>query len=213
MGQLKLRLLYYNLSFTAFTSPLLMIIALATNYWLYSTEMVKETKIAKATTEYYTVPIQTMTTTNFLLNRNMLLTSGTTTPPLSLWSKPSFTLYTYSGGGGGGGRNTNYPGGGRTQQSSFNRTAIQSNSSSSLVTSLSSPAMPAMALTKFTSIFKKKIEFALTSTQSSLTSSTNKTSPTTMPTTTTTETSSTTPPIDYIVAYYGLWRVCKIIGL
>jgi hypothetical protein len=40
MGQLRKKLLYIGLSASAYTSPLLMILSLFTNYWLHSSETV-----------------------------------------------------------------------------------------------------------------------------------------------------------------------------
>jgi hypothetical protein len=40
MSRLRYRLLFYGLSLTAYLSPLLMIISLATNYWLFSSEKI-----------------------------------------------------------------------------------------------------------------------------------------------------------------------------
>lgn len=70
MVQLKLRLLFYNLSFSAYSSPLLMIIALATNYWLYSTELVKEPKLSPKKT------------TSFFHNQHLFNSLTSSTPPI-----------------------------------------------------------------------------------------------------------------------------------
>lgn len=40
MGELKNRLLFYGLSISAYISPMLMIISIMTNYWLFSTEKI-----------------------------------------------------------------------------------------------------------------------------------------------------------------------------
>ena len=40
MGRLKHRLLFYGLSFSAYLSPIVMIISILTNYWLFSVERI-----------------------------------------------------------------------------------------------------------------------------------------------------------------------------
>lgn len=57
MGHLKRRLLFYGLSISAYSSPLLMIISLATNYWLFSSEKITGQQILTKETTVHTTTL------------------------------------------------------------------------------------------------------------------------------------------------------------
>jgi len=61
MGRLKHRLLFYGLSFSAYFSPIVMIISILTNYWLFSVERI--TNNGQSDTTITTKPTTTTTTT------------------------------------------------------------------------------------------------------------------------------------------------------
>ena len=50
MGRLKHRLLFYGLSFSAYSSPIVMIISILTNYWLFSVERITSNGQSETTT-------------------------------------------------------------------------------------------------------------------------------------------------------------------
>jgi hypothetical protein len=77
MGRLKHRLLFYGLSFSAYFSPIVMIISILTNYWLFSVERI--TNNGQSDTTITTKPTTTLNSQHLIMNTTQSINTQITT--------------------------------------------------------------------------------------------------------------------------------------
>ena len=94
MGRLKHTLLFYGLSISAYTSPIVMIVSMLTNYWLFSVERITHHPHTVATTaSSTTLTTRASTTRSFYSKINV--SSATLTPAITATSTEFTTTHHY----------------------------------------------------------------------------------------------------------------------